>query len=317
MNHIKEDKEDKEDKEERERLLKSDFVQAVLPFLIRKYEIIDLQKLRVFASSLGSVVIIYNNYVFQCFYEKDVPIRIKFFFDKLNKIVDKIVNVEPNVEPIVQLELVRLLIKSYKKLWNKKRSQNSEDNKNREKNNIEISRVEDSLDITLIYGTFDYIVRLEDIIFFTDRTTDRIPILLWEKIVPLNSYSEEQKKEFVKQNLYKLLWDIGKALTTIHKRNYVHGDPTIDNIGIKNGNLCLFDFDASKVIGNKIEEDDYRIFEHSIQYHMVEYVFFNFASDVSFFSDIIRRVSVARGNLKFIDTLKFLESLKLNTEMLN
>ena len=96
-------------------------------------------------------------------------------------------------------------------------------------------------------------------------------IIIWKKHICLNSYDKKYKKEFILKNLVKLRWDIMKCLYCLHQNNIHHGDPTIDNIGILNGNFILFDFDASKEFENiykyELSKLDVYKFNNSIKFN--------------------------------------------------
>lgn len=96
------------------------------------------------------------------------------------------------------------------------------------------------------YSIFDYISKFQLYI-------PRDHLIVWEKMRPLNMMKKERLREFVVNNLLKLLWDIGRALYGLHnKYQVVHNDCRIDNIGITNqGNFALFDFDGSVKIGER------------------------------------------------------------------
>jgi serine/threonine protein kinase len=103
-------------------------------------------------------------------------------------------------------------------------------------------------------------------IFFCDD----VKSIYWKKITTLNSLSN--LKEFILKNLDKLITDISIALSIIHNSGYIHGDSSIDNIGInENGNFCLFDFDSSSKITDEnngiMTYNDFRIFYKSIEFH--------------------------------------------------
>lgn len=72
-------------------------------------------------------------------------------------------------------------------------------------------------------------------------------IIMWEKIVCLNSFSKEKLVNIIINNITKILWDISKCLYGLHFNSIMHGDARIDNIGIRNGNFILFDFDNSSM----------------------------------------------------------------------
>ena len=81
--------------------------------------------------------------------------------------------------------------------------------------------------------------------YFIDHKEDNI--IVWEKIVCLNSFSKEKLVNIILNNITKILWDISKCLYGLHFNLIIHGDPSIDNIGIRNGNFVLFDFDNSSM----------------------------------------------------------------------
>ena len=90
--------------------------------------------------------------------------------------------------------------------------------------------------------------------------------IVWERITSLNSYSKSEITSIIEKNILKLLWDIGKALTGLHKNGIFHGDARIDNIGIKGDNFVLFDFDSSKK--SYTFRNDFSIFAQSLCYNM-------------------------------------------------
>lgn len=90
------------------------------------------------------------------------------------------------------------------------------------------------------------------------------PFITWQKITPLNSFKEPGK--IVRVNIDKFMWDINKALLCLHTMGYIHNDCTLDNIGINNqGNFCLFDFDGTKVSGNRL--NDFDSLNSSLKFH--------------------------------------------------
>ena len=98
-------------------------------------------------------------------------------------------------------------------------------------------------------------------------------IIVWEKIEPLNLLQKDIMKMLIENNIVKLLWDIGRALYGLHQNDIIHGDARIDNIGIKNNNFVLFDFDASKKIDDDraymyAKEKDCNDLIMSIKYHL-------------------------------------------------
>jgi tRNA A-37 threonylcarbamoyl transferase component Bud32 len=100
-------------------------------------------------------------------------------------------------------------------------------------------------------------------------------IIIWKKIVPINSFIKENIPQFIQKNIYKLLWDIGKAITGLHNNYIIHGDISIDNIGIcKNEDyinehkFVLYDFDGTrKYFSYNDFISDYYKFQRSIKYH--------------------------------------------------
>jgi hypothetical protein len=75
-------------------------------------------------------------------------------------------------------------------------------------------------------------------------------IIIWEKHLCLNSFSKDKLANIIINNIVKFIWDISKALYGLHSLSIMHGDPTIDNIAIRNSNFILFDYDSSKIDKN-------------------------------------------------------------------
>ena len=121
--------------------------------------------------------------------------------------------------------------------------------------------------VVYIYNLFNYLPRVKDQI-------DEENIIIWEKIKPLNSLKSEEIANTIEKDIIKFLWDIGRALHGLHKNGIVHGDARVDNIGIKNGNYVLFDFDASKKVdmytytSTHLMNKDYNDFITSINFNL-------------------------------------------------
>ena len=126
----------------------------------------------------------------------------------------------------------------------------------------------------LYFDTTDYLV--QPICFNVKRHS-----CFWEKIKPLNSFSLEKIKQVIRYNKYKIIWDIGKVLFAFHTNGYIHGDCTIDNIGIKNGNFVVFDFDGSSMSKND-EYIDYSKFFKSLYFHTDDIFFKDFYLEIEF-----------------------------------
>ena len=104
---------------------------------------------------------------------------------------------------------------------------------------------------------------------------DESNIIIWGKIIPLNSLSKIEIETTIVKNIVKFLWDIGRALYGLHKNGIVHCDARVDNIGLKNRNFVLFDFDASKKVdmiddytSSQLMYKDYNDFITSIKFNL-------------------------------------------------
>lgn len=106
------------------------------------------------------------------------------------------------------------------------------------------------------------------------NSNDNLQLIEWNKIDHVrNRMNNQQFSQFIKNNLYKLIWDLGKSLYSIHSKGIIHGDSRLDNTGIKNNNFCFFDFDSSKIHSDNINFNDliikdYRNFKHSILFNL-------------------------------------------------
>ena len=58
----------------------------------------------------------------------------------------------------------------------------------------------------------------------------------------MNEYEEHQ----LMNNINNLLFDIAHAVFMIHIHGFIHGDVAVSNIGIKNNNYILYDFEKCK-----------------------------------------------------------------------
>jgi len=72
---------------------------------------------------------------------------------------------------------------------------------------------------------------------------------------------------YIRDNITEILEQIFMALSNIHQSDIVHGNSTLNNVGVtSNGKYVLYDFDSSSTDGDP--ECDYRLLQNSIRYHL-------------------------------------------------
>lgn len=111
-------------------------------------------------------------------------------------------------------------------------------------------------------------------------------IIIWEKHKCLNSYTKDMLVKILSNNITKIIWDISKGLFGLHSLFILHGDPTIDNIGIRNGKFILFDFDSSKIDVDHVsfKKDNWE-FLKSLKFNVGEKIWNNILENYPFISD--------------------------------
>jgi tRNA A-37 threonylcarbamoyl transferase component Bud32 len=108
--------------------------------------------------------------------------------------------------------------------------------------------------INLLYDEEEIIEMNYNILEYMGNYIYNIPdpynIIVWKKHICLNSFPKDKIVEIVNNNIFKLMWDIGKCIYGLHQNNIIHNDVSIDNIGINStmDKFILFDFDASNVM---------------------------------------------------------------------
>lgn len=101
------------------------------------------------------------------------------------------------------------------------------------------------------YDLFDYIAKPVKFIH-------SLQTIVFERLETIN----ETKQDI---NYDKLRININRALRGLELIGYSHGDPRLDNIGIKSdGTYALFDFDSMK--NKRKYHEDYRMFSGSIKF---------------------------------------------------
>lgn len=138
-------------------------------------------------------------------------------------------------------------------------------------------------------------------------------LIIWNKIKPLNSFETEELQSIIINNIFKLLWDIAKALTGLHKNNILHGDCRLDNIGIYEGNFVLFDFDGSRVSNPKEENilyKDFYDFKRSIEFNL-DKNFKKIKHHVPFTNTNFLYSLLDKQEIEPVDAVAFLNSLKI------
>jgi len=128
---------------------------------------------------------------------------------------------------------------------------------------VELQVFDETTPVRVSYDFFRYLAKL--VSYIPDN------ILAWENHLCLNTLSNEVLKQLIIDNLPKFLWDIGSALHGLHVNNIAHGDCSIDNIAIRDGNFVLFDFDLScrlkGIFDLTLKEHDFYRFINSIKYN--------------------------------------------------
>ena len=153
-------------------------------------------------------------------------------------------------------------------------------------------------------------------------------IIVWRKIRPLNSFKPEDIPIFIRENIYKLLWDIGKAVFGLHSNYIIHCDISIDNIGIYREDdnseykFVLYDFDNTrKYFSFDDFRSDYYRFHKSIKYHynlgkipeedvkLIDEIFYE---SLTPFLDSILETYMDKFYQTKIEAINNLEKLKIN-----
>jgi len=133
-------------------------------------------------------------------------------------------------------------------------------------------------------------------------------IIVWKKITPLNSFTAEKKAKVIKDNLHKLVWDISKALYGFHTNNLLHGDARIDNIGIRDDNFVLFDFDGSSIDEHNVYKKDY--------YDLITSIIFNTPSLKNEISHLKNSTNLINDIFSIFDgSVQDLEDLEINIKL--
>lgn len=89
------------------------------------------------------------------------------------------------------------------------------------------------------------------------KLVPELNVAVFDRITPLNQIFDmfgagdgrpgpTELKSFIRKNANKLAWDIGNAIGLLAKEGIAQSDVSIDNIGIKDGQFVLFDFDKAK-----------------------------------------------------------------------
>lgn len=118
------------------------------------------------------------------------------------------------------------------------------------------SKLLNNKDINIkFYDEEDEIIKIQyDLLQYICKFIYHFPspenIIVWKKHICLNSFPKHKIVEIINNNIFKLMWDIGKCIYGLHKNNIIHKDVRIDNIGIDNtmNNFILFDFDGSNIM---------------------------------------------------------------------
>lgn len=110
--------------------------------------------------------------------------------------------------------------------------------------------------VTLIKSGINspHIINLIDVIeknnFYAIITNKLIPLTNWNNNYPVLNYNLESE-----EILLTLLYQIGLGLELLHNNYFIHGDCTLDNIGIYDDKFMLFDFNMGKIHNDNSKSD--------------------------------------------------------------
>jgi hypothetical protein len=99
--------------------------------------------------------------------------------------------------------------------------------------------------------------------------------IVWERIECLNQIDTNRRMQLIRSNFIKFLWDILKGIFAMYACGLRHGDPSLDNIGIRDGRFVLFDYNLSGKVGaansfSTLERDLY-YFSRSLRWNLAQY----------------------------------------------
>lgn len=95
-------------------------------------------------------------------------------------------------------------------------------------------------------GEENYFFSPETVLVKMIAVNEKNNSIRWQRVHCLNELSLEDRKIVIRKNWFKFFWDILRALHTLRKLGYEHGDATLDNIGIRDDHFVLYDFNLSK-----------------------------------------------------------------------
>jgi hypothetical protein len=97
----------------------------------------------------------------------------------------------------------------------------------------------------------------------------------WERIHCLNQMDIPSRMRLVRTHFIKFLWDIVKGIFALASCGIRHGDPSLDNIGTRQGHFVLFDYNLSRKVPQErsseaLHRDLYQ-FSRSIRWNIAQY----------------------------------------------
>lgn len=98
--------------------------------------------------------------------------------------------------------------------------------------------------------------------------------LTWERIHCLNQLEVPVRIHVIRTHFVKFLWDILKGIFAMFACGLRHGDPSLDNIGMRQGRFVLFDYNLSRKVNTLTYDDlqrDLYYFVRSIRWNLSQY----------------------------------------------
>jgi len=151
----------------------------------------------------------------------------------------------------------------------------------------------------------------------------------WERIHCLNQMESHLRMRFIRTHYVKFLWDVLKGIFALSDCGFRHGDPSLDNIGVRQGRFVLFDYNLSRPVLPTQRSDGLRrdlyYFSRSLRWNCSEYdpdtpldateeSLLELIPQIRHLEEFVEAILIHRDDSDYASTLHYLDALSLTDE---
>lgn len=160
---------------------------------------------------------------------------------------------------------------------------------------------------------WEYTYRLSDFHSRIESHDAGTRSITWHRIFCLNQIRDVTVRiGLIRENRNRFLWDIFRAIFGLHEHGIAHGDVSLDNIGIRQGNFVLYDYNLSHPASEERKNRDVYCLFRSLRFHLGDVYYSLFPVEFEFVRHLTEFLEIVQHDQQFTtmrDTVTYLDAL--------